>query len=63
MPDRVLCSKCHGQRTIVCAACHGSGKRSVAGVAIDNNCEQCRGSGQERCDVCGGIGETEPTTE
>jgi hypothetical protein len=25
MPERVLCPKCHGQRTIFCPACHGNG--------------------------------------
>ena len=25
MPDKVLCPKCHGQRTTACPACNGSG--------------------------------------
>ncbi len=23
MPDRILCPRCHGERTIACAPCHG----------------------------------------
>jgi len=59
MPNRVLCPKCHGQRTSACLACRGTGKRSIAGVKI-GNCKECDGSGRRRCDVCGGIGEVEP---
>ena len=59
MPNRVLCPKCHGQRTSACLVCRGTGKRSIAGINI-SNCKECNGSGQRRCDVCGGIGEVEP---
>jgi|SRR6516162_1604604 DnaJ-class molecular chaperone len=59
MPDKVLCPKCHGQRTSACLACHGTGKRSIADLNI-GSCEECNGSGRQRCDVCGGNGEIEP---
>jgi len=58
MPNRFLCPKCHGQRTISCTFCGGSGRRSIAGVTI-GNCKECNGAGQRRCDVCGGTGEIE----
>jgi hypothetical protein len=61
MPTRTLCPKCHGQRTIACRACGGSGGRSFKGVVI-GICERCHGSGQCRCDVCGGAAEVEPET-
>jgi hypothetical protein len=57
MPNRLLCPKCHGQRTSACLACGGTGKRSIA-----HNCKECNGSGQQRCYVCGGIGEVEPSS-
>src|SRR5689334_10295821 len=59
MPNRVLCPTCHGQRTSVCVACLGTGKRSIGGLNV-GSCKECNGSGQRRCDVCGGIGEVEP---
>jgi transcription elongation factor Elf1 len=59
MPDKVLCPKCHGQRTSACLACNGTGKRMIAGITI-GNCKKCDGVGQRRCDVCGGSGEVEP---
>jgi hypothetical protein len=34
MPTK-LCPKCHGQRTILCLACHGSGKKIPVG-----NCKE-----------------------
>jgi len=34
------------------------GKRLIAGITI-GNCKECSGTGQRRCDVCGGIGEIE----
>src|SRR5215470_15032565 len=37
MPDKVLCPKCHGQRTTACPACNGSGQR---------HCDVCGGSGE-----------------
>ena len=37
MPDKVLCPKCHGQRTTACPACNGSGRR---------HCDVCGGSGE-----------------
>jgi DnaJ-class molecular chaperone len=58
MPNKVLCPKCHGQRTVSCGACHGSGKTSVAGITI-GTCEECNGTGQRCCDVCGGSAEVE----
>jgi DnaJ-class molecular chaperone len=58
MPNRFLCPKCHGQRTVCCAACGGAGKRSLAGIPVDV-CKECNGSGHQRCDVCGGSGEIE----
>jgi hypothetical protein len=61
MPTRSLCLKCHGQRTIACPICSGSGGRSFAGVVI-GICEKCHGSGRCRCDVCGGAAEVEPDT-
>jgi len=62
MPDRVLCPKCHGQRTISCPACRGRGKKLIAGIPI-GRCKECDGSGQRRCDVCGGAGEVTPISE
>ena len=59
MPNRVLCPKCHGQRTSACLACRSTGKRSIVGVNI-GKCKECDGSGRRRCDVCGGSGEVEP---
>ena len=59
MPNRVLCPKCHGQRTNACLACRGTGKRSIVSVNI-GKCKECDGSGRRRCDVCGGSGEVEP---
>ena len=59
MPNRVLCPKCHGQRTSACLACRGTGKWSIVGVNI-GKCKECDGSGRRRCDVCGGSGEVEP---
>jgi DnaJ-class molecular chaperone len=59
VPNKVLCPKCHGQRTITCLVCRGTGKRSIAGIAI-GNCKECNGRGQRLCDVCGGSGEVEP---
>ncbi len=59
MPNRVLCPKCHGQRTSACLACRGTGKRSIAGINI-GKCKECSGSGQRLCDVCSGSGEVEP---
>jgi hypothetical protein len=44
MPNGFLCPKCHGQRTISCAVCAGTGKRSIAGVPI-GACKECNGSG------------------
>ena len=58
MPKSFLCPKCRGQRVTCCTHCGGSGKRSIAGIAI-GNCKECNGNGQRRCDVCGGIGEIE----
>ena len=59
MPNRVLCPKCHGQRTSACLACRGTGQRLIASINM-GNCKECNGSGQRRCDVCGGSGEVEP---
>ena len=58
MPNRVLCPKCHGQRTVGCFACHGRGKGSTLGITV-GTCKECDGSGQFRCDVCSGSGEVE----
>ena len=41
--------------------CTGSGGRSFAGVII-GICGRCHGTGQCRCDVCGGAAEVEPDT-
>jgi len=41
-----------------CTRCGGIGKRLIAGITI-GNCKECSGTGQRRCDVCGGIGEIE----
>jgi RecJ-like exonuclease len=38
---RKLCPKCHGQRMILCLACHGSGKKIPVG-----NCKECGGTGR-----------------
>ena len=59
MPNRVLCPKCHGQRMTYCRACDGSGKRSFVGIIV-GNCKVCNGTGQQRCDLCGGLGQVEP---
>jgi hypothetical protein len=61
MPTKILCPKCHGQRTIACPVCGGAGGKCFAGVVI-GICGQCHGSGQCRCDVCGGEAEVEPET-
>src|SRR6266576_891722 len=53
MPTK-LCPKCHGQRTILCLACHGTGKKIPVG-----NCKECGGTGRRICDVCSGTGEVE----
>ena len=42
-------------------ACGGSGTRSVVGITV-STCKQCNGSGQRRCEVCGGAAEVEPDT-
>ena len=60
MPTKILCPKCHGQRTTSCPACV-FGTRSVVGITM-STCKQCNGSGQRRCDVCGGAAEVEPDT-
>jgi len=62
MPNGFLCPKCHGQRTISCPICGGTGKRSLAGIPI-GACKECKGSGHERCDACGGSGEVEREIE
>jgi hypothetical protein len=62
MPNRFLCPKCHGQRTTSCAACGGTGKRSIVGIPI-GACKECDGGGHRRCDVCGGTGEIERQIE
>src|SRR5262245_37898065 len=56
---KVLCPKGHGQRTSSCTVCRGTGKRSILSVSI-GSCKECGGTGQRRCDVCGGSGEVEP---
>ena len=55
MPYRFLCPRCC-QRTITCKLCGGGGKRLIAGIAV-GKCKACNGTGQYRCDVCGGAGE------
>ena len=59
MPQKLLCPKCHGQRTTFCLACYGTGQKSIVGIKIEN-CKECDGTGRRRCDVCGGTGEVEP---
>ena len=59
MPNRVLCPKCHGQRTTTCGACRGTGKKSTVGITVAK-CKECDGIGQRRCNVCGGTGQVEP---
>jgi len=41
-----------------CTLCGGSGKQLSAGITI-GDCKECNGTGQCRCDVCGGTGEIE----
>src|SRR5258708_7525006 len=53
MPTK-LCPKCHGQRTILCLACHGTGKKIPVGMYKEGG-----GGGRSICDVCGGRGEVE----
>jgi hypothetical protein len=60
MPQRTLCSKCHGQRATFCLACRGTGKKSVVGIPL-GSCSECGGTGRRRCDLCGGTGEVEPS--
>ena len=55
---RKLCAKCHGQRTISCPACHGTGKKTIANTSV-SDCEECGRTGRRPCDVCGGTGEVE----
>ena len=45
--------------TIACPVCSGLGGQSFAGVIV-GICGQCHGSGQCRCNVCGGAGEVDP---
>ena len=59
MPNKILCPKCHGQRTTSCVACRGTGKASIVGIPI-GSCKECAGTGRRRCDLCGGVGEIEP---
>lgn len=54
----MLCPDCHGQRTIFCSSCSGSGKHFSTGVQI-GTCKECDGTGKRRCDACGGTGEAE----
>src|SRR5262249_829526 len=54
MPTK-LCPKCHGQRTILCLACHGTGKKIPVG-----NCKECGGTGRRICDVCIATGQVNP---
>ena len=61
MPTKTLCPKSHGQRTITCPVCNGSGGTCFAEVVV-GICGQCHGGGQCRCDVCGGAPEVEPET-
>jgi DnaJ-class molecular chaperone len=58
MPNKTLCPKCHGQRTVSCLECHGSGKKSIMAIPF-GDCKECGGTGRRRCDVCGGMGEVE----
>jgi hypothetical protein len=45
MPDRVLCPKCHGQRSIFCPGCHGNDvTRIIDLTAVLKNLAR-RGSG------------------
>jgi hypothetical protein len=37
MPTRGSCPRCHGQRTIWCLACHGTGKKPV----VNTRCGEC----------------------
>jgi hypothetical protein len=43
MPTKTLCPKCHGQRTITCPVCSGSGGTCFAGVVV-GICGQCHGA-------------------
>ncbi len=39
--------------------CAGSGKRSIVGITV-GRCKKCEGTGQQPCDICGGVGQVEP---
>jgi hypothetical protein len=55
MPD---CSHCHGEKTVSCLKCHGSGQR-FAGFYIDD-CKECAGTGKLLCAACCGTGVRAP---
>lgn len=57
MPKK-LCPRCHGQRTISCLACHGTGKKTIVNISI-GKCKECGGTRRRLCDVCSGAGEVE----
>jgi DnaJ-class molecular chaperone len=44
MPNKTLCPKCHGQRTVSCLECHGSGKKSIMAIPF-GDCKECGGTG------------------
>ena len=54
--ERFFCPKCRGQRTTSFKLSSGHGKWVLAELVI-GQCKACAGTGQQRCDVCGGSGE------
>jgi len=62
----VLCSTCHGNKTVTCSACNGSGKVNGKKCGTCNgkktvNCSSCSGNGlgqNETCSNCNGSGKT-----
>ena len=56
--SKKMCPRCHGQRTIPCLPCHGTGKIFIGDNPI-RDCEKCGGTGRRLCEVCSGTGEVE----
>ncbi len=53
------CARCHGEGSIPCKLCGGSGDRFPFDPAdlSGKECNECDGSGELACPVCHGSGE------
>jgi hypothetical protein len=47
------CPVCHGNKTVDCKDCEGTGKIGTGG-----GCTHCSGTGKKACDHCKGTGQT-----